>query len=124
MSVTAIRDSFDQKWHHAEEREVILRLGSHPEKGLTAEEVARRQAQYGFNELTGKKEKSWWLKFLLQYKQPLLIVLVGAGFVKFITGSFVNAGVIWGVTTTNAIISFVQESKAEGAIVNRFDPPN
>jgi Ca2+-transporting ATPase len=122
MSVTAIKDSFDQKghqyqtWHHSEVQEVAHFLQTHLEKGLIAEEVARRQTQYGFNELTGKKGKPAWMKFLLQYKQPLLIVLVSAGFVKFITGSFVNAAVIWGVTTTNAIISFLQESKAEGAI--------
>jgi cation-transporting ATPase F len=119
MSVAAIRDSFDQKqqiWHHCDEQDIVRLLNTDVEKGITTEEVARRQTQYGFNELTGKKGKPTWMKFLLQYKQPLLIVLVSAGFIKFITGSFVNAGVIWGVTTTNAIISFLQESKAEGAI--------
>jgi cation-transporting P-type ATPase F len=45
-----------------------------------------------------------------------LIILLCAGLVKALSGSLVNAGVIWGVTTTNAIIGFIQESKAEGAI--------
>lgn len=107
MPVIAVKDainSIEHKWHNSEAQEVVQFLSTHLEKGLTAEEVARRQAQYGLNELTGKKGKPWWIKFLLQYKQPLLIVLVAAGFVKFITGSFLNAGVIWGVTTTNALI--------------------
>lgn len=119
MPVIAVKDainSIEHKWHNSEAQEVVQFLSTHLEKGLTAEEVAHRQAQYGLNELTGKKGKPWWIKFLLQYKQPLLIVLVAAGFVKFITGSFLNAGVIWGVTTTNALIGFIQESKAEGSI--------
>ena len=71
---------------------------------------------FGLNELSGKKSKSVWLRFLLQFNQPLLYILLAAGATKAILGEWVNAGVIWGVTTTNAIIGFVQESKAEGAI--------
>jgi len=50
------------------------------------------------------------------FTQPLLIILLSAGVIKALLQEWINAGVIWGVTTTNAIISFIQESKAEGAI--------
>jgi magnesium-transporting ATPase (P-type) len=56
------------------------------------------------------------LKFLLQFNQPLLYVLLLAGMVKAFLGSYTNAGVIWGVTLINGIIGYVQEAKAEGAI--------
>ncbi|MGL5880801.1 MAG: HAD-IC family P-type ATPase, partial [Xenococcaceae cyanobacterium] len=103
-------------WHTLPIGKVLSRLDSNPEKGLNAAEAEIRIALYGANELKGKPGKPWWLKFLLQFNQPLLYILLGAGATKAILGEWVNAGVIWGVTTTNALISFVQESKAEGAI--------
>ncbi|OKH26812.1 carbonate dehydratase [Hydrococcus rivularis NIES-593] len=103
-------------WHHLDIDKAISLLDSDPEWGLNAEEVKQRLAQYGANELQGRKGKPWWLKFLLQFNQPLLYILLGAGATKAILGEWVNAGVIWGVTTTNALLSFIQESKAEGAI--------
>jgi cation-transporting P-type ATPase F len=102
--------------HSWEISEAIALLETDPTTGLSDAVVKQRLAKYGANELTAKKSKAWWLKFLLQFNQPLLIILLCAGLVKALSGSFVNAGVIWGVTTTNAIIGFVQESKAEGAI--------
>ncbi len=116
MPVTAIKDTAVHKWHHSEVHEVTQLLETHQEHGLSVQEVTRRQTSYGLNELTGKKGNPMWLKFLLQFNQPLLIILLGAGLLKGILGEWVNAGVIWGVTTTNALIGFVQESKAEGAI--------
>jgi len=102
--------------HSWEISEAIALLETDPTTGLSDGVVKQRLAKYGANELTAKKSKAWWLKFLMQFNQPLLIILLCAGLVKALSGSFVNAGVIWGVTTTNAIIGFVQESKAEGAI--------
>jgi Ca2+-transporting ATPase len=103
-------------WQHLPPVEVATKLETHLEAGLTTAEVKARQATYGRNELTGKREKPVWLKFLLQFNQPLLYILLGAGAVKALLGEWVNASVIWGVTTTNAIIGYLQESKAEGAI--------
>lgn len=103
-------------WHSLNVEEAIAKLGTNRERGLSSVQVKERLASIGPNEITAKKGKPWWIKFLLQFNQPLLIILLSAGLVKALSGSFVNAGVIWGVTTTNAIIGFVQESKAEGAI--------
>lgn len=88
------------------------------DKGLSAEEVANRYEKYGWNELTFKPGKPAWLRFLLQFHQPLLYILLLAGAVKAFLGSWTNAGVIWGVTVINAVIGYVQEAKAEGAIAS------
>ncbi|NBD31776.1 MAG: HAD-IC family P-type ATPase, partial [Cyanobacteria bacterium] len=103
-------------YHASADHEVIERLGSRAKEGLTPEEVARRYEQYGWNELQFQPGKPAWLRFLLQFNQPLLYILLLAGAVKAFLGSWTNAGVIWGVTLINAIIGYVQEAKAEGAI--------
>lgn len=103
-------------WHQLEIDLLIDDLNGDRENGLTEDQVQKRIEKFGKNELETKKPKPIWLKFLLQFNQPLLYVLLGAGATKAMLGEWVNASVIWGVTTTNALISFIQESKAEGAI--------
>ncbi|MBF1999324.1 MAG: cation-transporting P-type ATPase [Synechococcales cyanobacterium M58_A2018_015] len=103
-------------YHQLSEQEVIEHFGSSLEEGLSAEAVASRYGQYGLNELQFKPGKPAWLRFILQFHQPLLYILLVAGAIKALLGSWTNAAVIWGVTVINAIIGYVQESKAEGAI--------
>ena len=103
-------------YHDLSSREVVERWSSDAKVGLSAEEVARRYEKYGWNELKLKSGAPAWLKFFLQFNQPLLYILLLAGSVKALLGSWTNAAVIWGVTVINAIIGYVQEAKAEGAI--------
>ena len=103
-------------WHNISGSKIFVQLASDSDSGLTAEQVAELQSKFGFNELVGRKGKSGWLKFILQFNQPLLIILICAGSIKAILGEWLNAGVIWGVTTTNATISYFQEAQAEDAI--------
>ncbi|BAZ90278.1 cation-transporting P-type ATPase [Cylindrospermopsis raciborskii] len=98
--------------------EIIENLKSNAQTGLCAEEVALRYEKYGRNELQFKPGKPEWLRFLLQFHQPLLYILLLAGTVKALLGSWINATVIWGVTVINAVIGYVQETKAEGAIAS------
>ncbi|MBF2078616.1 MAG: cation-transporting P-type ATPase [Synechococcales cyanobacterium T60_A2020_003] len=105
-------------YHALSDQDILEQLGSLAETGLMPEEVARRYEQYGWNELQFKPGKPAWLRFLLQFHQPLLYILLLAGIVKALLGSWTNASVIWGVTLINAIIGYVQEAKAEGAIAS------
>lgn len=105
-------------YHELSTHEVIKTFNSQLENGLSAEEVARRYETYGWNELPVKPGKPAWLRFLLQFHQPLLYILLIAGAVKAALGSWTNAAVIWGVTVINAVIGYVQEAKAEGAIAS------
>lgn len=104
------------QWHELDRDKVAHLLNGDLSSGLTLEEAIDRQSQFGLNELQGKPGKPMWLRFLLQYNQPLLYILLAAGLIKAWLGEWVNACVIWGVTTINATIGFIQESKAEGAI--------
>lgn len=107
-----------QLWHQLPASKILYQLESDLNSGLTSDQVIKRQTQFGRNELVSKKGKPGWLKFLLQFNQPLLIILLCAGAIKAILGEWLNAGVIWGVTTTNATISHFQEAQAEDAIAS------
>jgi len=116
MKTTATSSQSEPQYHELAAQEVAHSLNTDIERGLTATEVTQRLNQYGENELKAKPGKPAWLRFLLQFNQPLLYILLIAGIIKAFLGSWTNAIVIWGVTVINAIIGFVQESKAEGAI--------
>ena len=105
-------------YHCLCESEVLNYFESNLVEGLSTESIASRYEHYGWNELKFKPGKPAWLKFLLQFNQPLLYILLLAGGIKAILGSWTNASVIWGVTIINAVIGYVQEAQAEGAIAS------
>ena len=96
--------------------DVVVALQSDGTWGLSEAEAQRRLRTHGTNTLTNRGGKPGWLKFLLQFNNPLLITLLVVGAVKALLGHPRDALVIWSVTVINAVIGFVQESKAENAI--------
>ncbi|MDJ0620205.1 MAG: cation-transporting P-type ATPase [Calothrix sp. MO_192.B10] len=119
--LTQLRSQFHEipsTYYQLSAREVIKYFHSDSEEGLSPEEVASRYEKYGWNELQFQPDKPAWLRFLLQFHQPLLYILLVAGAIKAILGSWTHAGVIWGVTVINATIGYVQEAQAEGAIAS------
>ncbi|WNZ44234.1 cation-transporting P-type ATPase [Leptolyngbya boryana CZ1] len=116
MTTNTRSQALSRSHYEATAPEVIAQFQSDPKAGLSSTQVSQNQQRYGLNELTVKPGKPAWLRFLLQFNQALLYILIVAGAIKAFLGSWTNAAVIWGVTIINAIIGFVQESKAEGAI--------
>jgi cation-transporting P-type ATPase F len=97
--------------------DVVLRaLDSDERSGLTEQEAQRRLLLHGPNRLQERRGPSQLLRFLGQFNNPLLITLLLVGAVKAALGHPRDAAVIISVTVINAVIGFVQESKAEGAI--------
>jgi Ca2+-transporting ATPase len=103
-------------WHHVPSEEVVKILGSHPEKGLDLFEVKHRQDRFGLNILTPKKKKGPIRRFLLQFHNPLVYILILAGSVTAWIKDMVDAATIFGVVLINAVVGYIQESKAERAI--------
>jgi cation-transporting P-type ATPase F len=116
MSATAMGGRQSHEYHAIPTEQATQTLNTNLEHGLTSAEVNKRLEEFGRNELKGKAGKPAWLRFLLQFNQALLYILLVAGLIKALLAQWTNAGVIWGVTVINAIIGFIQESKAEGAI--------
>ncbi|QCU90904.1 cation-transporting P-type ATPase [Thiomicrorhabdus sediminis] len=105
-----------QFWHHLNPDELQIRLQSNYQHGLDSKSVLNRQQEYGANQLTLKQHQSPLMLFLLQFHQPLVYILLLAAIVTFLLQEWVNSSVIFGVILVNAIVGFIQESKALQAI--------
>jgi len=103
-------------WHQAPRSEILQLLGVELASGLSDEEVARRREEFGPNRVDARRATPAWLRFLQQFHQPLVYVLLAAGAVTALLGEWVDSSVIFGVVLIGAVIGFFQESKAEKAI--------
>ena len=83
---------------------------------LTEEQVKDHQDRYGKNELAEGKKKSIAQIFLEQFKDFLVIILIGAAAVSGVLGDFESAAVILIVITLNAVLGTVQTVKAEQSL--------
>jgi len=84
--------------------------------GLDADEAARRLAEHGPNRLTPQAKRGPLLRFLLQFHNVPIYVLLAAAVVTALLAHWVDTAVIVGVVVINAIIGFIQEGKAEQAM--------
>ena len=106
----------DKAWHHLQMDEIVALLESNLQQGLDREEVRLRREQFGTNTLTEQQGKGAWLRFLLQFHQPLIYILLVSGVITALLQEWVDSGVIFGVVLVNAVIGFIQESRAEHAL--------
>ncbi|WP_319467771.1 cation-transporting P-type ATPase [uncultured Pseudodesulfovibrio sp.] len=106
----------DKHWHHMEAAEVAQLLETTPERGLDQFESERRLNYFGKNVITGKRAKTGLERFFLQFHQPLVYILIAAGLVTAYLGEWVDSLVILGVVLVNAIVGYIQESKAAKAL--------
>ena len=110
-----------ENWFNKEIKDVENILQTDVEKGLTSEEVTKRREKYGLNELQAAKKKSLLQRFLDQFKDFSIIVLIIAAIVSGIVGVANGEGItdtiiILIVVLVNAIIGVSQESKAEKSL--------
>jgi len=102
-------------WHKLPADQVLIDLAT-ARGGLSDAEVARRLAMYGPNQLPPPRRHGPVVRFLLQFHNILIYVLLAAAAVTALLGHAVDTGVILGVVLINAIVGFVQEGKAESAL--------
>jgi P-type Mg2+ transporter len=94
--------------------ELYGKLETSPQ-GLPSEEVARRLEVYGHNEFAKGKKHSALMEFFMNFKSPLVIILMIAGLVSGILGEWANTIIIYTIVFLSVILDFYQESKAEKA---------
>ena len=102
-------------WHARPVAETLAALDA-SRQGLTAAEAAARLARVGRNVLPPPSRRGPLVRFLLQFHNVLIYVLLVAALVTAAMGHWVDSLVILGVVVINAAIGFIQEGKAEAAL--------
>jgi magnesium-transporting ATPase (P-type) len=102
-------------WHAQSVETAFSSLESNA-AGISKVEAEQRLARYGENRLPEPQSRTLLMRFLYQFHNLLIYVLISAGLITAILGHWIDASVIAGVVLINAIIGFVQEGKAEDAL--------
>lgn len=103
-------------WHRLSEEELLARLGCSPESGLAPDEAARRLAEHGRNELSEGEKLSPAKLFLNQFKDFMVLVLIGATLISGLLGEYLDAITILAIIVINAVLGFIQEFRAERSL--------
>ena len=103
-------------WHHLPAPEAIELLDSNLERGLDLFELQHRRERFGRNELTPRRRTSAIVRFLHQFNNPLIYILLASALITAVLKDPLDAVVILLVVVINAVVSYVQESRAEEAI--------
>jgi magnesium-transporting ATPase (P-type) len=103
-------------WHSFNVDNAIEQLQTDRNSGLSSEEAERRLKQFGSNRLPRPRGRSAWLRFLLQFHNVLIYVMLVAAGITGMLGDWVDTGVLLAAVFINAVIGFVQEGKAEQAL--------
>ncbi len=109
-------------FHHNSISETLNVLKTTAE-GLTTEEAIDRLAKHGENALKPAKKQNLMLKFLSQFKDVMVIILLCAAVISLVfaileqkSSELIDAGIIFGIVIVNATLGFTQELKAENAL--------
>ena len=108
-------DTAAPSWHSLPLPDVLAETGS-SDRGLSSAEAENRLRQYGPNRLRPPKRRGAFVRFVLQFHNVLIYVLLASAAITAAMQHWVDTGVILGVVIINALIGFLQEGKAERAL--------
>ncbi|AOZ91540.1 calcium-translocating P-type ATPase, SERCA-type [Paenibacillus crassostreae] len=115
-----------KKWHQMDVEELQHVMGVQSQQGLTEEEVEHKRTLSGWNELSEGKRISPIILFLNQFKDFMVVVLMGATLLSAILGEYLDAVTIIAIILLNGILGFVQEFRAERSLraLKNLSAPN
>ena len=106
------KESIQTLWHHTPVNQVLKQLNT-TSVGLNDPEAEARLKIHGYNRLPEPPKRSAMMRFLVQFHNILIYVLLGSAAITAILAHWIDTLVILAVVLINAIIGFVQEGKAE-----------
>ena len=118
-------------WETFRKEEVLKMLKSNKKTGLTKEKVMLKKQKYGENKLRDKPKETLFIKFIKQFNDFMIIILIIASIVSagisYMQGEndYIDSIIIIGIVILNAIMGVVQEAKAEKSIeaLKQMTPP-
>jgi P-type Ca2+ transporter type 2C len=103
-------------WHSMEAARVLEALDTDTRRGLSEDEVRRRQEKYGFNELKKEKRVSTLTVFFNQFKNTLILILLIAVVLSAFVGKVIDAVIIGIIVIFCGVLGFIQEYRAERSL--------
>ncbi len=109
-------------WQTLRKEEVLRKLSTDEKQGLTEKDVQERQEKYGKNKLQEKKKESFIVKFIKQFNDFMIIILIIASIISAVVSKmqgendYVDSIIIIGIVVFNALMGVIQEAKAEKSI--------
>ncbi|KAF2273962.1 calcium-transporting P [Westerdykella ornata] len=97
-------------------QETARKLGTSVTHGLSSSTAAARIHTHGLNELPHEEPEPLWLRFLKQFKETLILLLLGSALVSLVMGNFEDAISIAAAVTIVVTVGFVQEYRSEKSI--------
>ncbi|OAB33812.1 calcium-translocating P-type ATPase, SERCA-type [Paenibacillus glacialis] len=105
-----------KRWHQMDAEELQHVMGVQPQQGLTEEEAKQVREKSGLNELTEGKRISPIILFLNQFKDFMVVVLMGATLISGLLGEYLDAVTIIAIILLNGVLGFIQEFRAERSL--------
>ena len=118
-------------WETLRKEEVLIKLKTSKKEGLSKEEVHKRQQKYGKNKLEDTKKETIVVKFIKQFNDFMIIILICASIISavisYIQGEndYIDSVIIIVIVILNALMGVIQEAKAEKSIeaLKKMTPP-
>jgi len=110
---TSTASDIDVTWHALSREEVLKKLNSGLEKGLSSKEAAKRQEKYGLNQLIEGKKTTFWEMVYEQLNNFVILMLIIAAVISAFLGEGVNAGAIIAIVVLNTVMGVIQDSRAQ-----------
>jgi len=99
-------------WHAVDHDEVLKRLATYAESGLSSKEAEKRLAEFGLNELEAAPPTSFWQMLGEQFNNFVVILLIIAAVISALLGDYIEAAAIFAIVILNATLGVVQERRA------------
>jgi len=116
-----------QNFYNQKIEDVAQELETSSSQGLSVNQIEELRTKYGSNSLTSKKKISIWQRFLAQFKDFMIIVLIVAALLSgFVAQEWTDAAIIMIVVILNAVLGVFQETRSEEAInaLKKMATPN
>ncbi len=118
-------------WETLRKEEILKKLETNEKYGLNQDDVRKRREKYGKNKLRDKPKESLFVKFMKQFNDFMIIILVIASIVSAVVSKwqgendYVDSIIIIAIVVLNAIMGVIQEAKAEKSIeaLQEMTPP-
>ena len=118
-------------WYTLRKEEIIRKLETNEKTGLTQNQVEQKQKDIGKNVIIEGKSETIFTKFIKQFKDAMIIILIAASVISAIMSyvqgenNYIDSIIIIAIVIANALMGVIQESKAEKAIesLKQLTPP-